>query len=143
MYDNRSDMCGCNKPVKGIQDVEEGLCAIQKGLKCLKAALDALRCGDLCEAEKNLVAGISKIEKGLCMLEKGLKDLRNVLSCEDLAAARDGVCDIKKGLKDACDALKNLRCGRECEAEKDLVCAIQAIEDGLCKVLAALKCVLD
>lgn len=127
---NRSD---------AVQYILNGKFDVHQGLKELCQALKYLRCGKEYEAELNIVNGIHHIKQGLCQIGKGLHKLRGIVDCEDLREIKEGIFLICQALDCLCGVLKDICCGRVCEAEEALVKAIRQIEKGLCKIEKGLE----
>lgn len=64
-----------------------------------------------------------------CRSER-LEGIQNIL---------DGKYDICRGLEYLCEALRELRCGREYEAEINVVNGIHHIKEGLCQIRIGLQ----
>lgn len=51
----------------------------------------------------------------------------------------DGKFDIRQGIDDLCEALRDIRCHREYEAEINVVNGIRHIKEGLCEIKIGLR----
>lgn len=131
--------CCRGSRLEGFQDILDGKCSIVEGLELLCRALKDLRCEDEYQAQLNVVKGIHMIKEGLRMIKKGLCELRQSMDRSDRRAIKEGVRDICRGLDLLCGVLKDICCGRDEEAEDNLVKAIQLIEKGLCEIEKALE----
>ena len=138
----RVDTCSSNGCLDALQMILDGKYNIQKGLENLCEAQKDLICKRKCEAEANLVEGITQVKTGLCEIKEGLDFISDIIDREDLKNFQEGIRCICIGLKDLCEALEDLRCGRLCEAEENLVNGIRKVEQGLCKIEKGIEGIL-